>query len=273
MHAQIFFNTWESRAFIAKSIVESIFVKNALNDGVVAVGRGTTNSFILKELLRITGNENFQIDLDNYVAGIITSFACASDAKTRTPEVIFRKGVPEIKSMNEAIKEMSSKDIVIKGGNALGSDNIAGVLVAHPEGGTIGTTYAIAISKGIKIIVPISLEKMVAQSIVDIVDNIGGQENIEYTRGLPVGLFPIVGGIVYTEIDAIDELADVETYHIASGGLHEGAGGVTLEIIGSEEEIKKIIANYESIIGTKPLITNLKPCKECKVKICIENDN
>ena len=50
MRAQIFFNTWENKAFIAKAIVKDERIVNALERGIIAVARGTTNSFILKDI-------------------------------------------------------------------------------------------------------------------------------------------------------------------------------------------------------------------------------
>jgi hypothetical protein len=234
--------------------------------GIVAIGRGVTNAFILRELLRITGYQDFEIDIDNYVAGVITEVVCASDVTTRSPEVIFRKGIPEIKPLEEVINEMTSTDILIKGGNILGPDFVAGVLVAHPRGGTIGSIYARAISSGIKIIVPISLEKMVHLPVSKIVPELGGQEKIDYTRGLPTSLFPIVGGIVYTEIEAIKSLGKVSVLPIGSGGIK--LGGTVLEITGSEKEIKQILENYEHVIDTKPLKVSLRSCKYCNVAVC-----
>ncbi len=255
MRIQLVFNVWESRAFIAKAILMHPDVEQHLKTGNVAIGRGITNAFILKEFLEYTGNTEFEIDIDNYVAGVIDGTLWISDSETRTPEVVFKKGKPFFEPIADSVE---SCDVVIKGGNALGTDWIAGVLCAHPQGGTIGSVYATCISQGIKMIVPISIEKMVPFAITDIVPNLGGQKNVDYARGLPCSLFPIVGGEVFSEIDAIDLIAAVEVYPIGAGGVYEGAGSTVFEISGIDSEVQKILDVFEQIKGTKPMKVNLK---------------
>ncbi|MFX1284236.1 MAG: hypothetical protein ACFFB5_11305 [Promethearchaeota archaeon] len=256
MRCQIVFNTWESRAFIAKAIIKHPHVENALKNGVIALGRGITNAYILREMLIYTDNTDFQIDVDNYVAGVVDGSLWASNSSTRTPEVALYKGKPKIEPIHKTIEKA---DLIMKGGNALGPDWIAGVLCAHPTGGTIGSFYAIAISRGIKIIVPISTGKMIPFSVTEIVPNLGGQQSIDYVRGMPVSLFPIVGGEVFSEIEALEMIAKVEVYPIGAGGVYDGAGATIFEISGASEEISKIIDLYEKIKNTKPLNVDLQP--------------
>lgn len=256
MRCQIVFNTWESRTFIAKSILNHPDVKKVLNKGVIALGRGITNAYLLREMLEVTNNTDFQVDIDNYVVGVVDGSLWASNSATRTPEVAFYNGKPEFEPITKAIEKA---DLVIKGGNALGPDWIAGVLCAHPAGGTIGSVYAIAISRGIKILVPISISKMIPYSVTDIVPDLGGQQAIDYVRGMPVGLFPIVGGEIFSEIEAIETLAKVEVYPIGAGGVYDGAGATIFEISGVKEEVDKIIELYELVKDTKPLNVDLQP--------------
>lgn len=256
MRCQLVFNTWESKAFIAKAIISHPRLKKALEDGVVAIGRGITNAFILREILKVTESSDFQIDYNNYVAGVVDGSLWVSNVETRTPEVAFYKGKPKFEPVNQAIE---NADLVIKGANALGPDWIAGVLCANPTGGTIGAIYATAISRGIKIIVPISIGKMIPFSVTDTVPDLGGQQSIDYVRGLPVGLFPIVGGEVFSEIESMETIAKVEVYPIGAGGVYNGAGATIFEVSGTKEEVEKVIDLYERVKNTTPLDINLKP--------------
>lgn len=256
MRCQLVFNQWESRAFIAKTIVKHPQIMKYLEDGIIGIGRGITNAFIIREMLEITGNTDFEIDLNNYVAGVVDGSLWVSEAETRTPEVAFYAGEPRYEPISEAVEKC---DIIIKGGNALGCDWVAGVLCAHPSGGTIGSVYGIAISRGIEIIIPISIEKMIPFPVTDIVPNLGGQKAIDYVRGLPVALFPIIGGEIFSEIEAIETIATVEVYPIGAGGVYDGAGATIFEISGPETEVQKILDVYETIKETKPLQINLKP--------------
>ncbi len=256
MRAQLVFNIWESRAFIAKGIIHHPRVKEALTDGVIAIGRGITNAFVLKELLTITGNSNFDANPNNYVSGLVDGSLWFADQTTKTPEVAFHNGIPEFQPMVEAIDDA---DIVIKGANAIGTDWIAGVLCAHPIAGTMGTIYAKAIAHGKKILVPVSLEKMLPFPITDIVPDLGGQDSIDYTRGLAVSLFPITGGEIFTELEAFESIAKIEAYPIGAGGIYSGAGATIFEISGAKEEVEKVIAVFEEIKDTPPLEVNIHP--------------
>ncbi|MFX1515377.1 MAG: hypothetical protein ACFFC6_03650 [Promethearchaeota archaeon] len=256
MRCQFVFNPWEARAFIAKTILNHPDVEEALENGVIALGRGITNAYILREMLEVTNNTDFQVNVDNYVAGIVDGTLWASNSTTRTPEVAFYNGEPRFEPMDKTIEKA---DLVIKGGNALGPDWIAGVLCAHPAGGTIGIVYARAVARGIKILVPISVGKMIPYSVTDIVSDLGGQRAIDYVRGMPVGLFPIVGGEIFSEIEAIQTLGMVEVYPIGAGGVYGGAGATIFELSGIKEEVKKIIDLYEKIKNTKPLNVDLQP--------------
>ncbi|MFX0173080.1 MAG: hypothetical protein ACFE9L_14300 [Candidatus Hodarchaeota archaeon] len=257
VRAQLVFNIWESRAFIAKGIAQNPSVSEALSDGVIAIGRGSTNAFIVREFLTMTGNSDFEIDLNNYVAGLIDGSLWVSDPSTKTPEVAFYQGTPKCEPMNQTI---DNADIIIKGANAIGTDWIAGVLCAHPEGGTIGTIYAKAIAHGKKILVPVSLEKMLPFPLNDIIPNLGGQHSIDYVRGLPVSVFPITGGEIFTELEAFEAITDeVEVHPIGAGGVYGGAGATIFEISGAKEEVEKIIAVFEEIKDTPPLKINIQP--------------
>ncbi len=256
MHIQLVFNVWESRAFIAKAIMNHPDIQEHLTTGTIAIGRGITNAFILQEFLNATGNSDFEIDINNYVAGVIDGSLWISHPDTRTPEVIFRQGKPRIIPIADSV---DSCNLIIKGGNTLGTDWVAGVLCAHPEGGTIGSVYATAISRGIKILVPISVQKSIPFPVAEIVPELGGQNKIDYARGLPVSLFPIIGGEIFSEIEAMDTIATVNAYPIAAGGVYNGAGASVFEVSGPDTEVQKVKDLYEEIKDIKPLNVNLKP--------------
>jgi hypothetical protein len=255
MHIQIVLNVWESKAFIAKAIMNHPEIQKHLTTGTIAIGRGITNAFILREVLTLTGNSDFDIDIENYVAGVIDGTLWVSNPDTRTPEVVFRKGKPLFEPIVDSVE---SCDLIIKGGNTLGTDWVAGVLVANPQGGTIGSVYSIALSRGIKILVPISIQKTIPFAITEITPELGGQDKIDFARGLPVGLFPVIGGEIFSEIEAIYSIATVNVYPIAAGGVYDGAGSTVLEISGPSSEVQKVKTSFDEIKNTKPLKVNLK---------------
>ncbi|MHA2251125.1 MAG: hypothetical protein ACXAD7_12240 [Candidatus Kariarchaeaceae archaeon] len=256
MRCQLVFTTWESKAFLAKTIMSHPLVKKNLESGVIAIGRGTTNAIILREMLMVTGNSDFEVDINNYVAGIIDSRLWGSNSETRTPEVAFYDGKPKFEPISESI---DNADLVIKGANVIGTDWVAGVLCGHPAAGTMGNFYDKAIVQGKKILVAASIEKMIPYPLIHMMGDLGGQNNIDYVRGSPVGLFPIVGGEIFTEIEAFQTFSeDLDVYPIGVGGIYKGAGATVFEIAGDENKIKEVIQAYEEIRDAPALEINLK---------------
>ena len=81
------------------------------------------------------------------------------------------------------------------------------------------------------------------------------RKNKYLSWGMSVGLMPIYGEI-FTEIDAIKTLANVNCFVIASGGIYNAQGSITLDISGEPPEIDKIIeilrtakGNYTKVSG------------------------
>jgi hypothetical protein len=150
---------------------------------------------------------------------------------------------------------------VIKGANAVDAEGNAGSLVAHPEGGTIGWSIGTILSRGIHLIAPVGLEKMIP-SVKKAVALLG-QRTIDYAQGKKVGMIPLINAKVVTEIEALKILTGVEGYHVASGGLSGGEGSVTLIAEGSKESLNKAIALVESIKGEVALNFRKGICETC----------
>ena len=73
------------------------------------------------------------------------------------------------------------------------------------------------------IVYPVGLEKMIPS--VEEASRMGGIFAIERSIGARVGMVCVADGIVYTELDALEDLFDVDAVHFASGG-YGGAEGV-----------------------------------------------
>ena len=66
-----------------------------------------------------------------------------------------------------------------------------------------------------------------------------GIEEIDISDGYKSGLFPLLGD-VFTEIDALETLFELEeVIHVASGGVGGAEGAVTLLLIGDKAIVKK----------------------------------
>jgi hypothetical protein len=142
-------------------------------------------------------------------------------------------------------------------------NNNAAVFMAHPEGGTIGWAIGTILARGLRLIVPVGLEKLV--SSVEKAVTSCGQLTLDYCQGLKVGMMPLTGARVITEIEALKILAGVESIHVASGGSSGTEGAVVLVAEGSKEVVEAAIQIVESVKGEPSLQPRKGVCEICGV--------
>ncbi len=249
----------ESKRLIAKAVVQLPEVQEAMKEGYIYIGGGTTNAFIVEEL---TGDVIER--KGDYTAGVITKgIHCVTDASVRIKPLVLKDGQPIDMSMGEVLEVMSGKDIFIKGGNAIDFEGNVGVMVGERWGGTIGRSMGRLMALGANLIMPVGLEKLIPS--VPQASNFAGIDSVDYTLGMPVGMISVNYGTVITELSAMDTFADLDDIlQISSGGVGGSEGAVTLGIEGEEEEVKKIIELIKEIKGEPSVQTSKRKCVECK---------
>jgi len=248
----------ESRRLIAKAVVQMEEIKIAKKKAYIILNGGTTNGYIAQELLGMR-----DLEPQKFAAGTNTHrLFCVTDADKRAPfPIILYKGERSSKTLPEALQDFHIETVLIKGANAIDPEGNVGVVSSGFDGGTMGATYGTATSQGVKYIFPVGLEKMVAS--VKEASAWAGAKTLDYTIGADFGIFCIPNGIVVTEIEALKILADVEAKHVASGGVGESAGAVTLVIKGEEANVRNAISIVESIKG-EPTLKGFKgTCETC----------
>jgi hypothetical protein len=262
--AQIVLTPWESKRLIAKGVCQLDSVKKALNVGIIAVSRGTTDAFIVEELLDRPFNK------ENFVAGAIApDRLCIIDFNFIKPEVAFIKGELKEVPTDTIIKEMKAGDIFIKGANAVDPFFNTGILVGASNGGTIGKSIGTIIAKGIELICPVGLEKLIITP-VDEVASLAGITRVDYSVGMPVGVFPVTTGTTITEIQAFELLTDkeIEAVHIASGGVVGAEGSTVFQISGDADGVAELIEIVKKIKGEPPLNVPIRTCPTCDWPTC-----
>ncbi len=247
MKALITLTPVQSKRLIAEGIIKHPDIQKALKKGKILMCRGTTNAYILEKLL------NKPIEKNRYVAGQIVPnvglTGCPAD--DRLPEILFVNGTPEeISLLQEAVEKMGKGDVIIKGGNALDLDGNVGVLMAHPLGGTVGVICGPALARGIRIMIPIGLEKMIAGDVHEYALELG-REEVDLAMGNKVGLFPIPG-IVVTELDSLELLFNVSATHVASGGVGGAEGCAVILIEGTKEDVEETFNFTRTLQREKP---------------------
>jgi len=251
----------EAKRLVARAVAAHPSVRRALEAGIVAIGLGSTNAYVVEEVL---GRE---VDKGRYMAGFTDAAGtCVVPKEERLGEVVIERGRVVDESVSSAVKRMGAGDVLIKGANALDAHGIAGVMLASDVGGTIAEVYGIAKARGVEIIVPITLEKFVPGSIEEVSKEAGIQV-ISSSTGIPVGVFPVAGEVV-TEIEALELLFGVEALVVGAGGVGGGEGAVSLLLKGREEDVRRAFRAVEELKGEPPVKPVRGSCRGCAYTQC-----
>jgi hypothetical protein len=241
-------------------------IKLAQQKDKLLIGHGSTNVYVAEEIL---GKNTFAkiIDPDLYVSGLITrGILCTTLGEEKGSIVLLNRGKIEepAPTMGEILRDFGPDSVFIKGANAVDPEGNVSVFVAHPEGGTIGWAIGNILARGIRLIVPVGLEKLVPS--VKTAVSMCGQMRFDYFQGLRVGMIPLAGALVVTEIEALKMLTGVNSYHVGSGGSSGSEGSITLVAEGESGPVKKTISLLESIKGEPALAPRKGICAGCLPK-------
>lgn len=247
MRTDVVLTVSEGKRLIAKAVAKLDFVQHALGNGMVAICKGTTNSYVVEEIL------GKKIERRKYCTG--TTWPVKADrvgkVSNEIPDLVLRNGEPVAGlTCIKSVAEMKEGDVFIKGANALNyNKRVAGILIGDRTGGTIGATWGYIIARRIRLVIPVSLEKDIPYDIMEAVARIN---QCEETLSGPT-LFPITGDIV-TEIEAFKILTGVEAFPIAAGGIGGAEGSVRLCLMGELDQLAAADRLLASIYGEPSFI-------------------
>jgi len=246
MHIEVVLTVAESKRLIAKGVKELDVVKRAMQKGIVAVAKGTTETYIAEELV------GEKIEPFAYTTGLTLPKVPREEINRsveKRPDLVFVDGkLVEGLTVNEAARRMSAGDVFMKGANALNyREQVAGILIGDPMGGTIGGAIGPVVARKAHLVIPIGLEKCIAYDIVALSRRIPTRWD-EGSKGS--SLMPVTGLIV-TEIEALKTLADVDVAQMAAGGVGGAEGSVRLLIEGTPDQIAKAESILNEIYGEK----------------------
>jgi hypothetical protein len=242
MRTSIVLTVAQSKRLIARAVVKLPEVRQALDFGTIAIGRGTTDAYVVEELLGET------IPKGEYVAGRTLPPGVPGErlGTSGYPDVVIKMGqrIPNL-SVLDALPQMGPGDVFIKGGNALNyPQGVVGVLIGHPTGGTVGGMYGTVVSQKIHLIIPIGLEKLVYEDIAALSRD-SRQSDIHAKYPVP-SLLPITG-IVVTEIEALQVLCGVHARLLAAGGVGGAEGAVWLMLEGEQSALDAALELHASL--------------------------
>jgi hypothetical protein len=256
MQALFTLTSSESKRLLGKAVASLPEVQHAKNNGYLVIGRGSTNGFILEELM------GSPLDKERYIAGqIIKGFLCVLSPDRRNKPVTFHKGEALAVEPGSVMDKLVPGDIMIKGANAVDPFGNVGVLMAGPGGGTMGQFYMALKAQGVETIYPVGLEKLIPS--VEEAARYGGKLALGRSIGCRVGMACVPDGRVITEIEAIDSLFGLKAIHYASGGWGGAEGSVSLIVEGEDGQVNSCLDFIEGIKGEPPLPGLKGPCKTC----------
>lgn len=248
----------ESRRLIAKGVVQMPEMKAALETAYVVLTGGTTNAYVAQELL---GRD---VDPARFTAGTNTNgVLCVTQPADRIPfPIVLHKGQVVQKTIREALDDFHKNTVVLKGANAIDPEGNVGVITAGFDGGTVPAVLGTVTSQGLKLIVPVGLEKLV-RSVKESSMYVGAK-TFDYSMGADFGIFCLTNTTPVTEIEALKILCGVEAKHVASGGIGGSEGSVVIVVLGEEANVKRAIALVEGIKGEKPTVGVRGVCESCR---------
>lgn len=245
MRAQFTLTSSESKRLIAKGVKALPSIQKALSDHTIILAGGTTNGFLVEEILGESIEEK-----STYTVGIVTDGKTGvSKEENRIHPYVISKGKSLAKEIHwkEYLPQIKPGDVFIKGGNAVDHTGLAAVLVSNPMGGTIGAAQGPLYARGIELVVPIGLEKLVPD-VREAVEFMSVAP-VDEALGDKVALIPMLGATVVTEITALETLFKVKAKCIGAGGVTGSEGAVILVIDGTETEVQKALEEIRALKG------------------------
>jgi len=260
MKACVVLTSSESKRLIGKAVASMDIVKRALDSGIVIILKGTTNSYVAEEIL------GKSIDKGRFARGIVTPKGLTAIPKRdQIPDIVIDRGrirddlkiepafskrpVSPDRDKKNLFDLMKGSDVVIKGANALDPTGVAGIYL-HESGGTTGIFLGPAVAKGVNLIIPVGLEKLIPTPIKDFASEMG-RDKIVFSMGMKIGIMPIMGNIV-TEIEAFKILSGAQAINVGAGGVYGAEGARIFLLKGSEESVKNAFKLVKEIKGEPP---------------------
>ena len=244
MKTEIVLTVAQSKRLIARGVVAHPVVKTALNNGMIGICRGTTCSYVAESFI---GRE---LERFSYTTGVTIprepSPPVTSPSKA-VNDILIRKGeiYMEGETVIDAAKNMDTGDVIIKGANALNyREKVAGCMVGHPKGGTVGGFWGPLYGMKLNLVIPVGLEKEISADILAV-------SRMSMGENPNASLMPMTG-IIITEIEALEIITGAQAVQMAAGGIRGAEGAVRLLVTGSTEQVNTVRKLMGEIENEKP---------------------
>ncbi|MBN1943987.1 MAG: hypothetical protein JW849_11900 [Phycisphaerae bacterium] len=227
------------KRLIGKAVAAHPAVRSACKNGTVVVIAGTTNGYAAEEILAALGQaEGFS--RGRFFRGATLPPSSPTTAAGRLPDestfpgdVVIRDGRWEKgKTVFDVIEGLIEGDVILKGANAVNLESrLAGILIGHPQAGTIGAALQAVVGRRVRLILPVGLEKRVSCDLAEV----AGRLNSPGAHG--PRLLPVAGEIL-TELQAVEHLTGAKAELVSAGGVGGAEGAIWLGVGGEEAQLQ-----------------------------------
>ena len=223
----------QGKKLIAKAIAVLPDVVETVRKGTCVVITGTTNRYVAEELLKLIGED---ASLPGFFRGVTVPRGVKAEAADPVEDVVIVKGKRvRGKTVFDVAPGMGKDDLIFKGANAVNLETgEAAVLVGNPALGTSLPLLQASYGRRVPVIIPVGVEKRVPAPIRMLAEQVRDPD----TAGLHMLPLP---GEVFTELDALETLYDLEAEIIASGGVMGAEGAVYFLVSGEDEDVDRFI--------------------------------
>ncbi len=243
MHFVTSLTVAEGKRLIARGLVRHLAVRRVLERGLLVVAPGTTNGYVAEELL------GKRLDKATYVTGrTLPNGYNGPTCRKELADLVLKDGQPQELSLEETLAQMGPGDVFVKGANAINHERgQAGVLIGHPQGGTMGLALGRIVARRIHLLHPVGLEKSVPGDLARAAAALKESDG----RGPTLWVTP---GELFTEIEALRQLAEVEVMPLAAGGIGGAEGAVWLLVRGERSELEKAEEALAAVRNEPPFL-------------------
>ena len=222
------------KRLIARGVMADPAVRDAMSSGRLLIVAGTTNAYVAQEALRVTDGK---VDFDprSFRRGVTTAPGAKTAAGQTEFDLLIDHGKVRMdRTVFDIAPELETGDIIFKGANAIYLPaGEAGVLIGHPQGGTMMPILSAVLGRRVQLIVPAGLEKRVEKPISEL-SRLNNAAQADGTRLCPMP------GRVFTELDAISTLTGARAELLAAGGVLGAEGAVYLAVTGEDEQLEQV---------------------------------
>lgn len=238
-----------SKRLIAKALMAEPAVLRAMREHRLLIVAGTTNAYVAEEALRAIGcTASFPVN--TYRRGITVPHGAHVTPGQASFDLLIERGQARFdQTVFDVADDLTADDMLMKGANALHlPSGEVGVLVGHPQGGTLIPIISAAVGRRVQLIVPIGVEKRVDQPI----SKLTSYSNAIHSDGPRLCPLP---GRAYTELNALISLTGAERADIlAAGGVMGAEGCVYFMLHGDNESMERTRELIRSLKDEPPIL-------------------